>query len=81
MSGSVPTSSVRQHDDVKDVAAWVRLVVGENVLDDKHFGSGRRGLSDGAEDRSALVVGPVVEYLHEEVGVGLGQRIGEEVSR
>jgi hypothetical protein len=67
-------------DDVEDVTAYVGLVVGENVLDDEHLGSASRGPSDGAEDRSALLIGPVVEYLHEQVDVGCGQGIGEEVS-
>ena len=75
------TSSGCKHEDVEDVTPCVGLAVGENVLDDEHLGSGRCGPPNGAEDRSALLVGPIVQHLHQQVDVGWRQGIGEEVSR
>ena len=55
--GPFLTSSGCKHEDVKDMTACVGLVVGENVLNDEHLGFASRGPSDGAEDRSALLIG------------------------
>ena len=67
----------REHQQVEPLRA-VRLVpVGEHRLEDEQTSVRRGGGSNGAQDRSRLLVAPVVEDLRDDVDVAVGHPVEE----
>ena len=70
-----------EHDDVRQLAEVVAGRVSHYRLDDQHARMRRRGKSHRVQDLPRLRVGPVMEYLHQDVGVRARQWIRNEVPR
>src|SRR5437588_5349510 len=57
-----------------------RPVLGDGPFDDEQFRGVARSAAYRPQDRDAFLVDPVVQHLHEQVSIGGGQRIDEEVT-
>src|SRR6185503_6956790 len=55
-------------------------ILRNNALDHQELRTWRRRLSNGGENLSGLLIVPVVDDLHDEIAIGGGQRIDEEIS-
>jgi transposase len=69
-----------QHHHIERRGPRVDRSLRHDRLHDEQRRPGRCRAADRSEDRFAFVVGPVVQHVHQDVGVRLGQRVGEEAA-
>ena len=79
-AGSLPAAGDGQHDHVDRQAARVEAL-GQDPLDEEHLGVVGRRSPDSGQDGQSLGIGPVVDHVHDQIGVRGRQRVDEEVAR
>ena len=81
--GALSSAGYGEHHHVNGVASrsFLLVLLAKDILDYKHCGSGGGSAMNRAEDRHATAVIPVVQHVHQQVGIRRGQRIDEEVTR
>src|SRR5689334_19236347 len=77
--GPLPSTEEREHVDVEDLRPVRSGVVRNDLLGQEENGVRGRGAPDGSQDRLRLPVGPIVDDLHDDVGVALRKGVLEEV--
>jgi CubicO group peptidase (beta-lactamase class C family) len=68
-----------QHPDVQHLSPIGTEVVRDDDFDDEQLGVGGRCGTHATEDRTSVLVVPIVEDLHDQIRVAAGQSILEEV--
>src|SRR6185503_20344209 len=77
--GPLLPAKERQHVNVEHLRPVRPWVVRDDLLDQEEHGVRGRGTSDRLQDGLGLRVGPVVDDLHDDVGVAFRKRVLEEV--
>src|SRR5205814_4205334 len=69
----------RQHVDIEHLRPVWSRISGHNRFDQKQRASWIRRSANCLQDRDCLVVGPIMDNLHKNVGIALRQWVFEEI--